>query len=335
MQMRALGESGIEASVVGLGTWVTGGWMWGGAEESESIRAIQAAIDAGISLVDTAPVYGFGRSESIVGKALQGRRDRVVLATKCGLVWDTDKGDFFFKSSADVVGGGDAYTVHRYLGPDSIAREVEASLKRLRVECIDLMQTHWQETTTPIAETMEALVKLQQEGKIRAIGASNTTTEQLEAYRAAGPLAACQEKFSMLDREREADHFPYCRERKVAFLAYSPLAQGLLTGKVGPDREFEEGDQRRGSPRFSVENRERIAAMLAAFQPVADKHGLTLGQLAIAWTVHQPGCGHALVGARTVAQAEENAKAGAAQLDAEDLATMQAAIEAYEKAADA
>ncbi len=327
MQTRPLGSSGIEASVVGLGTWAIGGWMWGGVEEAEAIQAIQANVAAGGNLIDTAPVYGFGRSEEIVGKAIRGRREQVVLASKCGLIWDAAKGVHFFDSGAAGIGVGEAnYHVYRYLGPESIRREVEASLRRLQVDCIDLMQTHWQDGSTPIADSMACLLDLQRQGKIRAIGVSNVTPEQLDSYVAAGPVASVQELYSMLDRDQEAKLLPVCRHLGCAFLAYSPLAQGLLTGKIGPERVFPDGDQRRRKPRFSVENRQRVAAMLAQFQPVADRHRLTLSQLAIAWTVHQPGVTHALVGARTPEQALENAAAGNVRLTAEDLAQMAAAL---------
>ncbi len=192
MRYKSLGQSGIEASVVGLGTWAIGGWWWGGNDERESVRAIQAAIDAGVTLIDTAPAYGLGRSEEIVGKALEGRRDRVVLATKCGLVWHTNAGTPFFSEFGKPV--------HKYLGPDSIRYEIEQSLRRLKTDVIDLYQTHWQDSTTRIEETMAVLLDLKAEGKIRAIGVSNADCQQIEEYRAVGPVDADQEKYSMLDR---------------------------------------------------------------------------------------------------------------------------------------
>ncbi len=319
MQYRSLGNSNISASVVGLGTWAIGGWMWGGTSEADSIRAIHAAIDAGINLIDTAPCYGFGLSEEIVGKAIADRRDKVVLATKCGLVWHVSKGDFFFASDEGSPNPEGDRQVWKYLGPESIRYEVEHSLRRLRTDVIDLYQTHWQESTTPIEETMAELLKLKEEGKIRAIGVSNVTPAQLAEYRRCGVVDSDQESYSMLNRKHDADLLPVCLEEHIAFLAYSPIAQGLLTGKVGPDRAFDEGDQRRNNPRFSRENRRKIAAMLAEFQPIADKHGVSMTQLVIAWTVHQPGCTHALVGARTPDQAHENARAGDIDLSHHDL----------------
>lgn len=324
MLMRELGVSGINASVIGFGAWAIGGWMWGGTDDKEAVMAIQAAIDNGISLIDTAPVYGFGHSEEIVGKALKGGyRNKAVLASKCGLVWDTNKGSHFFDSSENIPDDEDnpkaRYHVYRYLGPKSVRKEVEASLKRLGTDVIDVMQTHWQDDTTPIEETAAELAKLKAEGKIRAIGCSNATPEEMDRYRRVAPLDVDQEKYSMLDREMEKTNLPFCAKHKVAFFAYSPLAQGLLTGKIGPDRVFSPTDQRAADPRFTVENRKKILAFLADLEPVAERHALTLGQLAAAWTVSQTGCSHALLGARDAKQVAENAKAGSAKLAKEDL----------------
>jgi len=189
------------------------------------------------------------------------------------------------------------------------------------------MQAHWQESTTPIPETMQTLVDLKAEGKIRSIGCSNATPEQMDEYRSAGQLDVDQELFSMLDRRHEQANLPYCSGNDIAFLAYSPLAQGLLTGKIGPDRTFSDGDQRTGHPRFSVENREKVKALLDRIQPIADGHGVSLSQIVIAWTAAQPGCTHVLAGARTPQQAIENAQAGDIELTGEELQTMKDAIE--------
>ena len=314
MEYRPLGASGIEASVVGLGAWAIGGWMWGGTDEPKSVEAILASIDAGINFIDTAPAYGMGLSETIVGKAIAGRRKQAVVATKCGIVWHTDKGTPFIDQNGK--------TMHRYLGPESIRYEVEQSLKRLNTDYIDLYQTHWQDETTPIEETMTTLLDLKREGKIRAIGVSNATVEQIEAYRRVGPVDSGQEKYSMLDRGLESDYLPYTLKNNIAVLAYSPLALGLLTGKVGPEREFPADDLRHSNPRFSVESRKQVRAMLDKMRPIAEKHSLTLAQLVILWTIAQPGLTHALVGARNAQQAEENAVAGNATLSKEELETL-------------
>jgi methylglyoxal reductase len=317
MLTRTIGRSGIEASVVGLGTWAIGGWMWGGTDEARSIAAIQAAVDEGVTLIDTAPAYGQGRSEEIVGKALKGRRDKVMLATKCGLVWHTQRGNHFF----DV----DGRPVHRYLGADSIAHEVEASLKRLGTDRIDHYITHWQDPTTPIAETMRALLRLKEQGKIRSIGASNTSPADLKAYLDAGPLDAVQEQYSMVRRDIESTHLPICREAGVSVLSYSSLALGLLTGRIGPDRTFEGDDLRKNNPLFSQSNRGKVATLMATIAPIAEAHGATSAQVVIAWTLAQPGITFSLCGARNPEQARENAAAGRLLLAASELDAISAA----------
>ena len=235
--------------------------MWGGADEAQAIEAIHAALDGGVNLIDTAPIYGFGRSEEIVGRAIRGRRDSVVLATKCGMVWDREQGDFFFHTNDQgVTPRPSDKKVYKCLRPESIREEIASSLRRLDTDHIDLYQTHWQDSTTPIADTMAALEKLRDEGKIRAIGVCNANREQLNAY---GPIDSDQEKYSMLDREIETNGMlAHCRENDIAVLAYSPLANGLLTGKIRPDRQFGPGDLRRGNRRFTPANVERINAML-------------------------------------------------------------------------
>ncbi|POF30914.1 aldo/keto reductase [Roseibium marinum] len=327
MLTRKIGRSGIEASAIGLGTWAIGGWMWGGTDESRSIAAIQASIDEGISLIDTAPAYGQGLAEEIVGKAIKGRREKVVLATKCGLVWHTGKGNHFFDY--------DGKPVHRYLGKESIIHEVEQSLKRLGTDHIDHYITHWQDPTTPIAETVEALETLKSAGKIRSIGASNTSPEELKAYVATGQLDAIQEEYSMVKRDIEETLIPICLENGVSVLSYSSLALGLLTGKIGPDREFEGDDQRKNNPRFSIANRRKVALLMEAIAPIADAHEATNAQVVIAWTLQQPGITFSLCGARTGAQAVENARAGRIRLSDEEIGAISkaAAIHLTELAA--
>lgn len=333
MRTRPLGQSGIEASVVAFGAWVTGGWMWGGASDEESIDAIHAAIDAGTNFIDTAPVYGFGVSEEVVGKAIRDRRDKVVLATKCALVTNPSVGTKHFTSNARGFDDHGLVQVNRYAHPDSIKREIEGSLKRLQTDYIDLYQTHWQDPTTPIADTMGVLMELKQQGKIRAIGVSNASSADMDEYRKVGPLDSDQEKFSMLARDIERDQLPYSLEHDIAVLAYSPLAQGLLTGKLGPDRQFPPGDIRGIRPLYSVENRRRVAAMLAKMQPIADGHGVPITHVVIAWTLAQPGLTHVLCGARTVEQARENAAAGDLVLTDEELGVVNDAIDEYASAA--
>lgn len=323
--MREIGASGVKASGVGLGTWAIGGWMWGGTDEAESISAIQASLDAGVTLIDTAPAYGLGRAEEIVGKALKGRRDQAVIATKCGLVWHTQKGNHFFDQ--------DGRPVHRYLGRDAIFHEVEESLKRLGTDHIDLYITHWQDPTTAVDETMDALKDLKKAGKIRAIGASNVDAKDLKAYIAAGGLDAIQERFSMIDREIEQE-LPLTTGNGISTLSYSSLALGLLSGVIGPDRVFSGDDQRKDNPRFSIENRRKVAGFAGAIRPVAEGHGASIAQVVIAWTLAQPGVTFALCGARNPAQAIDNARAGEIRLSPEDLSTIDRAISAWLSAMD-
>lgn len=344
MQTRPLGQSGIEASVVALGTWVMGGWMWGGADEQDSIDAVHAGLDAGVTLLDTAPIYGFGHSEIVVGKAIRDRRDRVVIATKCGMVINAPGGRSVGRSTAASPSEHGHLEIKIYNHPDSIRQEVELSLKRLQTDYIDLYQTHWQEEDTPIEDSMGALMRLKEEGKVRAIGVCNATPEIMDRYRSVGPLDSDQEQYSMIHRKMEGgsfhgedglpDQMAYCREKNIAMLAYSPLVLGLLSGSVGPDRVFSESDLRSKQKRFSQPNRQKIADLLAQFQPVADKHGCSMAQLVIAWTVSQPGMTHALVGARTPEQALENAGAGRVKLDAEDLALMDGLVRSDATALD-
>jgi methylglyoxal reductase len=327
MHMRPLGKSGIEASAVAIGTWVMGGWMWGGADENDSIKAIHAGLDAGINLLDTAPIYGFGHSESVVGKAIKDRRDQVVIATKCAMVINAPGGRSMGRSTAAGPSEHGHLEIKIYNHPDSIKQEVELSLKRLGTDYIDLYQTHWQEQETPIEDTMGALVELKEQGKIRAIGVCNATIEEMERYRSVGQLDSDQEQYSMIHRKLEGDsenpdQLKYTREQGIAVLAYSPLVLGLLTGKVGPERTFSSSDLRSKQKRFSQENRQKVADLLGQFAPIADKHNCSMAQLVIAWTVSQPGLTHALVGARTPEQAIENAGAGQIVLDGEDLDIM-------------
>ena len=315
MQQRELGLSGIQASVVAFGAWAIGGgpW-WGPTDDTASIRAIHAALDAGINLIDTAPIYGFGRSEDVIGKALKGRRDRTILATKCGLWWNDDTGVIHYEQLG--------HKIRRSLDPRTICIEVESSLKRLATDHIDILQTHWQALEpfkTPIADTMACLMNLKQQGKIRAIGASNVTTAEMDEYRRGGPLAVCQPRYSLLDRRIEADILPYCHKNNIATLVYSPLEQGLLTGKIGMERKFTAEEFRNRIAWFKPVNRQRVLTMLAGWQDLTDKYHCTLGQLVIAWTVAQPGVTCALCGARKAADAIENAGAGTMQLDPDDI----------------
>lgn len=325
MQYRKLGKSELKLPVVTFGAWAIGGWQWGGTDDDDAIRALHCAIDQGVNCIDTAPIYGMGHSEKIVGKALAGKRDQVLIATKCCLLWDREEGEFFMETTDN---NGKPCKIYRNLRKDSIIWECEQSLKRMNTDYIDLLQCHWPDNTTPLEETMDALNQLQQEGKVRAVGVSNFTPELIETCLKYGELASEQSKYNALQREIEADVIPCCIKHDIGVLAYSPIAQGLLTGKVTPDRVFNEGDLRKDSPLFSQENRKNVLAMLEKVKPIAENHNITLGQLFIAWLIAQPGITSALVGARNEDQVKENAVAGDVQLSEAELKSIREQIEA-------
>lgn len=339
MKTRPLGKSNIEASVVGFGAWAIGGWMWGGADERQAIRAIHAFLDAGGTLIDTAPVYGFGVSEEIVGRAIAERRDQVVLVTKCGMRWDLtdqqkERADLRFSTTKKVFDlpgqrSPDSFDVYIYNGADGIREEVDRSLTRLQTDVIDLYLTHWQQDATPISERMEVLQALKQEGKIRAIGICNSSSAQLDEYQQHGQLDADQEKYSMLDRELEPTNLAKCAADNIAFLAYSPMAQGLLSGKITPERKYEDGDQRLLKPRFEPDNVRKVQAMLEPMRGIADRHNASLAQLTLAWTLAQPGCSHVLAGARNEEQALDNLAAGQIGLSGDELRSITAAVNSF------
>ena len=299
-----------------FGAWAIGGWFWGDTDDARAVETIHASLDHGVRWIDTAPIYGFGHSERVIGQAVRGRDARI--ATKAGLRWDDSRGEAFFQTRAARLG---PVNVVRNLRPDSIRLECERSLERLGVERIDLYQCHWPDATTPVEDTMGELLRLREEGKIDLVGVSNFPVELLERARAAlgEALATTQPRYNALDRAIEADVLPWCREQGVSVLVYSPLEQGLLTGRVSEDRVFPAGDRRGELPRFRVENRRRVHRALDEIRPIAERHGATLAQLVIAWTVAQPGVTAAIVGARSGPQAAENAGAMRLLLDPEEL----------------
>jgi methylglyoxal reductase len=326
MNYKPLGNSGISASVIGLGAWVLGGGqLWGkDTDDAESIRAIQTAIDLGITLIDTAPAYGFGRSEVVVGKAIKGRRDKVVIATKGGLWWDDARGSYF----ADF----DGKKIYRSLRPDTLRIEVENSLKRLGVDCIDLYQTHWPSAPpdfTPIADTMAALVSLKDQGKIRALGVSNVSVAELKENVRCGKVVSDQFRYSMLNRDAEKDILPFCAQNNIATLTYMSLEQGLLTGKIGMDRVFKPEEFRANAfwnAWLLPVNRRRVLDLLAGWKTLTDKYQCTLAQLVLAWTAAQPGVTHVLAGGRTIQQVADNANAGDLKLAPADLKRIRADV---------
>lgn len=326
MKTRRLGTSELEVTPVVLGTWALGGWLWGGTAHNDADAAIKAALDAGINCIDTAPVYGFGLSEEVVGHAIRGRRDEVLLATKCGMIWEERPGATPFFDTVDA--DGRPLRTYRCLRKASIIDECNTSLARLGVDTIDLYQCHWPHDETPIDETMEALEGLRDVGKIRAFGVSNFSVAQLrDCVAHTASLASQQPKYSLLSRAVEADVLPFCLEHNIGILAYSPMEMGLLTGKVTMDREFPETDTRRNRPWFQPDKRRQVLDALATIRPIAEKHNATLGQLAVAWIIAQPGVTAAIVGARNEEQALSNAKAASLDLVPEDVAAIRGVFE--------
>ena len=317
MEYRQLGQSKVKSSAIAFGAWAIGGWQWGGADRKDALKAIQASYDAGVTSIDTAPAYGQGLSEEIVGEALKSLpRDKVQIMTKFGLRWDTTKGEFFFDSKDN---NGQPIKMHKYAGKEDIILECEESLKRLGTDYIDLYQQHWADSTTPISETMEALVRLKEQGKILAGGVCNYTAAQMEEAEKVIALASNQVPYSMLFRDIENELVPYCIENKKAIIAYSPLQRGLLTGKIKPDHQFNEGDSRSGVRFYTRRNIQSTNEFLDQIRPMAAEKGATLAQLVLRWTIDQPGITVALAGARNAAQALENAKAANIKLSNEEI----------------
>lgn len=322
MKKRRLGKHGMPASVVAFGAWAIGGWKWGGADAQASIDAVRTSLDAGVDFIDTAAVYGFGLSEEIVGKVIEGRvREDIVLATKCGLRWDIE--------SPVLHAESEGHRIFRTLDPRSIRWEVEQSLQRLGTDYIDLYQTHWPDPETELEVVVDTLEALKAEGLIRAWGLCNESPERLTAAACLGDLATDQERYSLLDREQDAQNLPVCVAQNLGFLCYSPIAQGLLSGKVDGRRQFPEGDLRLGNPRFAPAVLDALQAVLAPVKSLARDRGLSTEQLILAWTLTQPGVSHVLVGTRDAQQAVSNAAAGSLELDEHELALINQAASAW------
>lgn len=327
MTMVKLGNSSLEVSQIALGAWAIGGWMWGGSDRKDSLRALDAAIDIGISSIDTAPVYGFGLSERIVGEAIQGKRERVQILTKYGLRWDTVQGEFYFPTRTN---NGTAVNIHRYAGKDSILRECEESLKRLKTDYIDLYQIHWSDPTTPIEETMEAVEQLIQQGKVRAAGVCNYSKEEMQRAEKIITLASSQVPYSMVRRDIENEIVPYCIESNIGILVYSPLQRGILSGKIKPDHQFRGGDSRPDTPYYKLGNIIRINNFLEQIRPLAKDKGISLAQLILRWTLQRPGITCLLAGARNEEQLDENAGALNFELSQAELDTINGYLEKLE-----
>lgn len=325
MEYRKIGNSDLELSVVTFGAWAAGGWMWGGTEQSGAVKAIQAAYDCGVTSIDTAPVYGQGASEKIVGEAIRGiPRDKIQILTKYGLQWKSKKGIFYFSS---INNQGQAINVHKYASKESIIKECEVSLRLLGTDYIDLYQIHWPDPTTPIQETMEAVDKLIQSGKVRYAGVSNYNLDELKEAGKYVNVVSNQVSYSMIKRDIENELVPYTIDNNISILAYSPLGRGLLTGKLKPGHKFADGDHRAKLPAYSDENIKLTNDFLDKLRPIAQENNASIGQLVICWTIEQPGITIALVGARNAEQAIQNAGAANIELSGEELSLITQELE--------
>lgn len=318
MEYRKLGATDLQLSAITFGAWAIGGWMWGGADRKDAVKAIRASYAEGVTSIDTAPAYGQGLSEEIVAEAIQGiPRDKVQILTKFGLRWDVKEGEFFFKSKDNA---GNDIDMYKLASKASVIEECEACLRRLKTDYIDLFQIHWADATTPIAETMEALTLLQQQGKIRAAGVCNYSVAQMKEAEQTISLASNQVPYSMVLRDIEKELVPYALENGKGIIAYSPLQRGLLTGKIKPGHQFGEGDTREGNRFYTEESILKVNAFLDTISPLAASKQASLAQLVIRWTIEQPGITVALVGARNAEQAVQNAKAIDVKLTKEEIA---------------
>ncbi len=324
MELNRLGTSDVKITPISFGAWAIGGWMWGGTDRKQAVRAIEASIEMGITSIDTAPAYGFGLSEEIVGEVTASKRDRVQIMTKYGLRWDTTDGQFFMPTRNNK---GRPVKLHKYAGKDGIVHECEQSLKRLQTDYIDLYQIHWPDPSTAIEESMEAIEKLLQQGKILAAGVCNYSAEETKRAMGVVPLASNQVPYSMVRREIETEVLPFCIENDISVIAYSPLQRGILSGKMKPGRKFAKGDTRPDSRYYNKINMERINGFLEELRPLAEGKNASLAQLALRWTLQKPGITTVLAGIRNEAQLTDNAAALSLHLTDEDLGFIDAKLE--------
>ncbi len=310
MEYRKLGTSELNVSAVGLGTWAMGDDFFGKVDDADSIAAIQAGLDSGINLIDTAPAYGAGHAEVVVGKALKNRRDGVVVATKCGII--RKDGEFI-----------------RDLRPESLRREIDDSLRRLNLDVIDLYQIHWPDKNTPLDDTVAELIKIQESGKFRYLGVSNFPPKLMDRVRDMTGLISTQPQYSMLDRRIESDVLPYAVKHGLGVLSYGTLAGGVLTGKYKSIPDFPEGDNRANFYDFFSEPLwSKIQPIVEKLRAVAADHDVPPSAVAINWTIQQEGITTALVGAKRPDQAQANAAAGDWTLPAETVAEITSVIDA-------
>lgn len=327
MERRRIGNTELEASVIGFGCWIlSGSDFWTGTDDESSIRAVEAAYDMGINFFDVAPVYGYGHAEELLGKALKGKRDKVIIASKCGLVWDDTK------------------RTTNLLSKESILREIDESLKRLRTDYIDIYQMHWPDYNTPIEETMDALNQLKKEGKIRYIGASNFPIKLLDEARKYGEIVSHQCLYNMINRNSDFYHniplyykteeevIPHCRENHIAFIPYSPLCQGLLTGTFKlEERNFHEKDVRNANPELQGERLKRNLKIVEELKQIAHRIGRPISQVALNWLRKNEVVTTIIVGATKISHIKDNIESTTWELDDETYREINAVLEKYDQ----
>lgn len=326
MLKRRIGTTELEASVIGYGCWViSGSDFWTGTGDESSIKAVQTAYDMGINFFDVAPVYGFGHAEELLGKALKGKREKVIIASKCGLVWDDQK------------------RITNLLSKRSILKEIDDSLRRLGTDYIDIYQMHWPDYNTPIEETMDALNQIKKEGKIRFIGASNFPIKLLNEARKYGEIVSHQCLYNMIDRNADFYHniplyykteeeiIPDCKENKTAFIPYSPLCQGLLSGTFKPGENFDEKDVRNANPELKGERLARNLQIVEELKKVAERIGKPLSQIALNWLIKNETVTTIIAGATKTAHIKDNVESAAWELDDETYKEINSILDKYQK----
>lgn len=313
MEIRQLGKSDLKITAIGLGTWALGGggWAsgWGSQDDDESIATIHRALDMGVNWIDTAAVYGLGRSEEVIGRALRDIRQRPAIFTKCSLVWDEQR------------------AIQSSLKKASVKREAEASLRRLGIEAIDLYQIHWPNPDAEIEEGWEAMAELQREGKVRALGVSNFSVSQMERVMKIAPITSLEPPYSLLNREIETEILPFCQRHGIGVIAYSPMASGLLSGKMTRARvaALPRDDWRSHSEQFAEPRLSRSLYLVETLRDIGSRHGRTAGEVAIAWTLRRPEVTGAIVGARRPEQLDGVIGAGVFRLSDAEIAEIEAA----------
>lgn len=304
MRTRTLGYSSLQLTPIGIGTWAMGGagWKfgWGSQDDAQSIGAIRAALDAGVNWIDTAAIYGHGRAEEVVGHAIKGRRHEVIVATKCGRVWE-----------------GGSREIGKCLRRESVLAEVDASLRRLQIDYIDLYQIHWPEPDEQVEEGWATVADLVKAGKVRFAGVCNFSLAQLKRIQPIHPVASLQPPYSMLKREIETDIVSWCETHKAGILAYSPMQAGLLTGAFTAERAaaLGEDDWRSRNPFFQEPQLSATLRLVDGLRPIAARLGITVAQLALAWVLRLPAMTSAIAGARSPEQIQETVKAGSITLE--------------------